>query len=697
MQQRTASTSNNPVPPSSYPNQLRSAPGTVGFNSTPFQDPYQFPQVQPIPVGYNSPLQDPRQNPAAANIATRVAVANNLYPTPESNWNTRAPAPVSRVSSSSTSRTEGSDRNHTVEYYKLVPMSADDVNEQSPSSYHQSNAEPCENYDYIRPPTHGSTGGGKHSRRSNSEVVQPMATTSSRLPSTSQTESARGHQWGRSDDLTAYATQSSNQIRRAPFPGASHVSIQDTTINVIAGNMATHVPHVRSNSHLDNANPSERVKGTLGAIEVSKTLPRIPVSEQSKSNARIAISAPPSAVSGFPHRPTITEPNSPMTPLGYPSLTNFVVKGGFQNLLKRGIESHIPAYMNLRLFDGSDKAIPLWHAQPLLSGSNGRQRGIEVGDLVYIGDSGHVHVLFNILRSFKDNVDDGVNPPPDFYYRHLEIGTLPQQLKKDSDVQGRKCFFSDKIIRLTSEEGKSNVDAYHFKTKKGACNEGVLVLPHGAKKSVLSDEFFEEPAVKEHFLQYSPSWYEHARRKYPKIGNGSLLLVVEAYLAKAWGIAALSMKNPPKEPLSIVFSQESPNDTFKYGWKHPENSWRTDIGTFRSGSQPQPPTAHCVGMKVYSLSLDDLTWSKHFNSKASSEGAKLSAPPSHGNTHPDSSADNTSSPVGSEGSLWSRISPRFLKGSKGDRNSNEGKGTSVNQLPPAMNDGNHSDYKLLLV
>ncbi|KAF8902764.1 hypothetical protein CPB84DRAFT_1775402 [Gymnopilus junonius] len=637
MQQRTASTSNNPVPPSSYPNQLRSAPGTVGFNSTPFQDPYQFPQVQPIPVGYNSPLQDPRQNPAAANIATRVAVANNLYPTPG------PPAPVSRVSSSSTSRTEGSDRNHTVEYYKLVPMSADDVNEQSPSSYHQSNAEPCEFRQEIMTTTtstHGSTGGGNTSRRSNSEVVQPMATTSvSRLPSMSQTESARGHQWGRSNDLTAYTTQSSNQMFPNPsvaygahlFPGASHVSIQDTTINVIGGNMATLAPRVRVNDQVDYMDPSGQVKKTPNPVELSKALPQIPVS-------------------------------GPEQKQGYPSLKPFTGTIGNQWVLRHDIERHIPIYMSLRPFEGNLRAMPLWYPQPLLTRSNGERRGIEVGDLVY------------------DNKNDGTTPPPESQYRHFPAAQLPHNSPYSSwSTQTRSM--------------------YCFKSVKSITQAGIIVAPQGVRHIFLGNEFFRGDEAKEYFCKYSPFWYQHLKRIHPKFENGSLLFVTEAYFTKTWGIATFVAEKPTKGHISIEFREIGRNSN-NFSWEHSDSRWVTSTGTCPSTNagklESGTPSTQCIGIVLRSLSLDNKTWGQYFDRSLTPSASMLEGEMLY-QTSPRADASSSkshTSPTQSIKTAWTKISPKIFQRTNSDQGSTVETGSVEQSLRVVEGKYQYHDYSI---
>ncbi|PPQ64815.1 hypothetical protein CVT26_002647 [Gymnopilus dilepis] len=340
----------------------------------------------------------------------------------------------------------------------------------------------------------------------------------------------------------------------------------------------------------------------------------------------------------------------PTTPLGDPIGTW---------ILHSGIEDHIPVYMGLRLLSTDKKTIPLWHPQPSPNRQSGRKRGTEVGDIVYLSDSGKIHVLFNIFRSFKENRDDGAYPPPEHYYRHIDTELLDEKPFQEK-LQDRKCYFTKNIA------------------KKGAKHEGIIILPRGGVKASIPRGFFADDQVKEFFCRYSPLWYHHVRATRPRIRNGDLFLVTQSHNAKTFGIAALALKKPAKESLSIEFGYDGKSST--YHWESRDCWWMSSVSMPVSQDED---IHHCLGVTLYSLLLDEKTWTTHFDDTSSPiTGAQSPTSPSQISSADLSTRKSDSSP-GGRGSTFSKLSPRFWGGRKSDKQSgNEETTGSIQQSIP---------------
>ncbi|PPQ64795.1 hypothetical protein CVT26_002627 [Gymnopilus dilepis] len=362
--------------------------------------------------------------------------------------------------------------------------------------------------------------------------------------------------------------------------------------------------------------------------------------------------------------------------------------------LSPDLADHIKSYMSLYLLDNSIKAFPLWNPRPLLTRLNGQKRGLEIGDIVYVSGSGQVHVIFNIFRSFRDNKDDGVDPPPEVQHKALQYDTfLGSERPHGEDIPNRKYFITDRV-GLTIENEKDGVERYSFKTSRKASKEGILILPQGARREAIPEDFFHNETVKDHFQKYSPVWYEHMRAKHPRIKNGSLLLVQETYRTSTWGIAALSAQSQTqsKDSLDLRFHQKSRNSP-EYYWVNPSNRWKTDSGSSYSESStsgPRAPQTHCVGVTLYSLSLDARTWDQYFDLKSGpvvppKDIDPQSHSPSESAPTLSSGGNSFSSPVRS---TLSRLSPGFWKKGKKTDASTSDSGSRMTDC--AIADKHHS-------
>jgi len=312
-------------------------------------------------------------------------------------------------------------------------------------------------------------------------------------------------------------------------------------------------------------------------------------------------------------------------PLGNPRLVPFRNDNSNKWLLTKTIENHIPSFMCSNILDGDTHTIQLWYPRPLLAGTDGQMRSIEVGDLVYLDESGEFRVVFNIFRSYEDNKHIGAKPPPK-PYEHLPANLRAEHVK-EVDIQKEKYYLSDNFQHVRTKPSPRPYEKhYEFTTKKPARSGAIIVLPHGGVHSFLRNAFFQPTKVKHHFRDHAPSWYQHVKniRPIPNLENGSLLLVRETYRSKTWGIAAFESKHRVKDPITVTYRQHGYN-AYEYLWVSQDNRVKTNVGPSNSELEAlqgrEPPLNQCIGLVLSALHLDDATWRMHFTSPAAENKA----------------------------------------------------------------------------
>jgi len=124
-----------------------------------------------------------------------------------------------------------------------------------------------------------------------------------------------------------------------------------------------------------------------------------------------------------------------------------------QNLgVRKNNESlmHVPLYMCSDIIDPDTVAI--WYPGPSLFPQSGGRRGIQVGDLGYFDDSGEFRPIFNIFRSYDENIRDGAQPPRQ-PYQHLSVDLI--STVRQVDIQRQHMFTSSNIERPGQQAGSS--------------------------------------------------------------------------------------------------------------------------------------------------------------------------------------------------------------------------------------------------
>ncbi|KDR69322.1 hypothetical protein GALMADRAFT_928926 [Galerina marginata CBS 339.88] len=318
---------------------------------------------------------------------------------------------------------------------------------------------------------------------------------------------------------------------------------------------------------------------------------------------------------------------------GRPCLLPFKNDESMKWSLAKSIENHIPSFMSSNIMHGDAHTIQLWYPRPL-AGADGQRHGVDVGDLAYLEESGEIRVLFNIFRSYEDNRASGARPPPK-PYQHLEANLRDDYVRKQ-DIQKRQCYLSD---NFKLNKTRNNEMRYEITSKKPARSGAIIVLPHGAVRSQLRNEFFGRARVKDYFRDYAPSWYHHLKdiRPIPNLENGTLLLVRETYCSRTWGIAAFESKHFVKDPISATFYQPGPNP-YEYLWHSQDNRLKTNVGPSRTEMEAlyghEPPLNQCFAVVLSALHLDKNTWHTHFtrSSVKFSQTVSLESKSSHGSS-----------------------------------------------------------------
>ena len=112
-----------------------------------------------------------------------------------------------------------------------------------------------------------------------------------------------------------------------------------------------------------------------------------------------------------------------------------------QNLgVDRSIDSRIPLYMCSNIIDPD--TVAFWYPGPNLFPQSGGRRGTQLGDLGYFEDSGEFCPIFNIFRSYDENIKDGAHPPRQPYHHlRIDLKTAVRQV----DIQRQTLFTSSNI------------------------------------------------------------------------------------------------------------------------------------------------------------------------------------------------------------------------------------------------------------
>ena len=119
--------------------------------------------------------------------------------------------------------------------------------------------------------------------------------------------------------------------------------------------------------------------------------------------------------------------------MGFTSLTS-------QNLgLSKNVNTVTPLYMCSNIIDS--ETIPFWFPAPTLFPTGGGRRGVQLGDLGYFDDSGEFRPIFNIFRSYEQNIAEGAIPPSQ-PYQHLRID---RHYVRQIDIQSQQVYTSSNI------------------------------------------------------------------------------------------------------------------------------------------------------------------------------------------------------------------------------------------------------------
>jgi hypothetical protein len=84
--------------------------------------------------------------------------------------------------------------------------------------------------------------------------------------------------------------------------------------------------------------------------------------------------------------------------------------------------------------------IAFWFPAPILFPPSGGRRGVQLGDLGYFDDSGEFHPIFNIFRSYEQNIEEGARPPDQHRHLHIDRNSIRQL-----DIQRQQTYTSSNI------------------------------------------------------------------------------------------------------------------------------------------------------------------------------------------------------------------------------------------------------------
>ncbi|CAA7271110.1 unnamed protein product [Cyclocybe aegerita] len=179
--------------------------------------------------------------------------------------------------------------------------------------------------------------------------------------------------------------------------------------------------------------------------------------------------------------------------------------------------------------------IPLWSASP--SGRTCRE--IVIGDVGVFNKQGGFETKFNIFKTLQENIDEGLDPPPDF----SAYGPAPCQVESIIKDWNDASGMTSKVSISSSGESRrwtcSSQPSMSINAPDYSCG---LYLPDGGTK------FWIDTGDIPHVLQFADrnvaSWYcyknmgndgQPLSEKFDaRLWNKSLVLVTDVWKASAW-------------------------------------------------------------------------------------------------------------------------------------------------------------------
>lgn len=107
--------------------------------------------------------------------------------------------------------------------------------------------------------------------------------------------------------------------------------------------------------------------------------------------------------------------------------------------------AHVLGYMSTSLFDVKDTSIiPLYSPSPMLSTDpQAWQQHVCVGDVGCLTEKGGFKTLFNVFKTYDQNVNLGYHPPPGFTEYPFRI---PLTFAREDAVKSDEITFSQGFI-----------------------------------------------------------------------------------------------------------------------------------------------------------------------------------------------------------------------------------------------------------
>ncbi|KAF8972484.1 hypothetical protein BDZ97DRAFT_836008 [Flammula alnicola] len=267
--------------------------------------------------------------------------------------------------------------------------------------------------------------------------------------------------------------------------------------------------------------------------------------------------------------------------------------------VSKDIQPHVISHMRSRLFD-SDTVIPLWTPS-----SSHENNSVYVGDVGIFNEHGGFETFFNVLRTEKENRQNGYRLPSNFKPYDKNISEL--QLLREY----QRADFKDEVTKISGFEmdWKSpnesqyllKIDLPPSKHKRIDCS--ALYMMHGFFKIYLrtSDKLGIERYMREHHQ----SWREHVDDiTDTRLQDCPLALIVASYQTKSWSLAAANW--PP-------FSKKSPGATLRKADRDGDDSdmyfWSSSDPRLVRTKSAQPivelqdrdeetAACHCVGVQA---------------------------------------------------------------------------------------------------
>ena len=96
------------------------------------------------------------------------------------------------------------------------------------------------------------------------------------------------------------------------------------------------------------------------------------------------------------------------------------------------------------------ETVAFWYPGPNLFLPSGGRRGVQLGDLGSFDEMGEFRPIFNIFRSYDDNIKEGAHPP-NHPYQHLRVDF--RSVARQVDIQRQAMYTSCNIERPGQEAG----------------------------------------------------------------------------------------------------------------------------------------------------------------------------------------------------------------------------------------------------